>query len=92
MNTAKQVGYADAVGNSRVRKMGPKEIRSVETEIGEKGGHTTMHRFKNSGDGPYHESEGPHIFGASEGHKLVEHLIEHLGIKGVKVSAAKEDD
>jgi hypothetical protein len=61
--------------------MPPKEIRSVEIEKAENGGHTVTHRFKQSLDGPYHESEGPHVFGADEGKKLMEHLTKHLGVK-----------
>jgi hypothetical protein len=68
----------------------PKELRSLEIEKGAEGGHTVTHRFKQNDGGPYHESEGPHIFGASEGKKLMEHLKEHMGIKveGDKDSAA----
>lgn len=87
---AKSVGYAEAVGNSRPKKMGPKVLRSIEIEKGEGGGHTVTHRFK-QGDGPYHESEGPHIFGESEGKKLISHLVEHLGIKGGAVADEGED-
>lgn len=79
-----QVGYAEAVNESRKgmgKKMSPKEIRSVEIEKAENGGHTVTHRFKQPSNGPYHESEGPHVFGADEGKKLVAHLVKHLGIK-----------
>ncbi len=61
------------------RNAKPKSLRSIEVEIGEKGGHTVMHRFKSS-DG-YHEPEGPHVFGKGDGKKLIEHLTKHLGIE-----------
>lgn len=35
---------------------------------------------QSANDGPYHESEGPHVFGKSEGAKLMAHLKEHLDI------------
>jgi hypothetical protein len=89
---SKQVGYAEALSTRpRPGKMGPKEIRSVEVDKGEDGGHTVTHRFKQNDGGPYRESEGPHIFGASEGKKLVAHLIKHLGIKGVTMSGAEDE-
>lgn len=77
---SKQVGYAEALSRP-AKKAGPKELRSLEIEKGSEGGHTVTQRFKNNGDGPYHESEGPIIFGESEGKKLIAHLTEHLGIK-----------
>lgn len=83
----KSVGYAEAVGNSRPKKMGPKVLRSIEIEKAEGGGHVLTHRFKQN-DGPYHESEGPHVFGKSEGAKLMAHLKEHLDISG----AGSEED
>jgi hypothetical protein len=77
---AKTIGYAEAVGNSRPpKKAGPKQIRSLEMEKAENGGHTVTHRFQHTGDGSYHESE-THVFGKSEGAKLLTHLTEHLGI------------
>ncbi len=72
--------YAEALSQkAKPRKAGPKELRSVEIEKAENGGHTVSHRFK-SNDGPYHEPE-QHVFGAAEGKKLLAHLAEHLGIK-----------
>jgi hypothetical protein len=76
--------YAEALSaNPRVKpgkKLPPTEIRSIEVEKAENGGHTVTHRFQHQSDGPYHESE-THVFGASEGAKLMSHLSEHLGIK-----------
>lgn len=80
--------YAEAL-SERPRpgkKSGPKVVRSIEVEKAENGGHTVTHRFQHNDGGPYHESEA-HVFGKSEGKKLMAHLTEHLGIK-----AAKESD
>ncbi len=86
--------YAEALSmKPRPGKAGPQEIRSVETEkAANNEGHVVTHRFKQKDGGPYHESEGPIPFGKDDGHKLVQHLIKHLGIKGVKVSAEKGDE
>jgi hypothetical protein len=71
--------YAEALSaRPKSRKMAPKELRSIEVEKAENGGHTVSHRF-NSGDGPYREPES-HVFGKSEGAKLMAHLKEHLSI------------
>jgi hypothetical protein len=79
------VGFGEAISRPRgVPKTSKKELRSIEIEKGEKGGHTVTHRFKQEGNGVYHESEGPHIFGESEGKKLLAHLTEHLGINAGK--------
>ena len=87
----KQVGYAEAVGNSRPpKKAGPKELKSVEIEKAEGGGHVVTHRFKQN-DGPYQESEGPQVFGKSEGAKLMAHLKEHLGIESKEMESGEED-
>ena len=64
----------------RAAAKAPKEIRSIEVEKAENGGHTVTHRFQHGTDGPYHEAE-THVFGKSEGSKLMVHLTEHLGIK-----------
>jgi hypothetical protein len=79
-----QCGYAEALSSrpKPPKKSAPKEIRSIEVEKAENGGHTVTHRFMHQSEGPYHEAES-HVFGASEGKKLMAHLTEHLGIKGV---------
>lgn len=84
--------YAEALSSRpKPQKAGPKELRSIEIEKGAEGGHAVTHRFKQNDGGPYHESEGPHIFGESEGAKLIAHLKEHMGIKGAKAEGAEED-
>lgn len=72
--------YAEAVNAKAVsmRKAGPKKLRSIEIEHADNGGHVVTHRF-HSGDGPYHEPE-THVFGKTEGAKLMAHLKEHAQI------------
>jgi hypothetical protein len=62
------------------KKMPKAKLRSIEVERATNGGFIATHRFVNS-SGPYRESENA-TFGADEGKKLVEHLKQHLGIKG----------
>lgn len=71
---------ANQISHRARAKQAPKEIRSIEIEKAENGGHTVTHRFQHSSDGPYHEAEN-HVFGQSEGSKLMSHLKEHLGIE-----------
>lgn len=71
--------YAEAITRSAPKRQSKKELRSVEIEKAENGGHTVTHRFR-SVEGPYHEPER-HVFGKGEGKKLVEHLKEHLGVE-----------
>lgn len=71
--------YAEAISRPSPMKKGSKELRSVEIEKADNGGHTVTHRF-HSPEGPYHEPE-THVFGKNEGKKLVEHLQNHLGIE-----------
>lgn len=72
------------------KKAGPKEIRSIEVEKAENGGHTVTHRFQHQSEGPYHEAE-THVFGKSEGAKLLAHLTEHLGINAGAANESEED-
>lgn len=74
--------YAQAVTRRPPKpgKMPAKQIRSVEIEKAENGGHVVTHRFEHSGDGPYHEAE-THVFGAGDGGKLLAHLTKHLRVK-----------
>lgn len=88
MKPVKPVGFGEAISRPRhMLKMGKKELRSMEIEKGENGGHTVTHRFHPGTNGEYRESEGPHVFGASEGKQLMAHITEHLGIKMPKESA-----
>lgn len=74
-----KASYSEALS---ARPSKPK-LRSIEIEKAENGGHVVNHRFVNSGGPGYHEPEA-HVFGESEGAKLMAHLKEHLGIKAGK--------
>lgn len=89
MSEPKSVGYAEALNSSR-KKAGPKEVRSIEVEKAENGGHTVTHRFQHQSEGPYHEAE-THVFGKSEHAKLLSHLSKHLGIKAEAPDADEEE-
>lgn len=63
-----------------------KEIRRIEIEPAENGGHTVVHHFKETmregkhGQMPqYHEPER-HVFGEDEGHEMLAHVANHLEI------------
>jgi len=81
MASVKGVSYSEALGSGLSgKKVGPKEIRSIKIEKAENGGHTVTHRFQHASDGPYREAE-THVFGASEGKKLLAHVTKHLDVK-----------
>jgi hypothetical protein len=66
---------------TKMPAMGPKVLRHIEIRPGKTGGHLVRHVFAYStGPGPSHPDE-EHVFGASEGPKLMAHLQKHLGIK-----------
>lgn len=72
-----------------------KEIRSMEIEPSENGGHTVTHRFKempsrNVGMQSYQEPEH-HVFGPDEHEDMMAHVAHHLGVKHEtgKLDAAK---
>jgi len=66
-----------------------KEIRRIEIEPAENGGHTVTHHFKESMRkskdshsgmaAQYHEPEH-HVFGRSQGHEMLAHVANHLQI------------
>lgn len=59
------------------------EIRRIEIEPSDNGGHTVTHHFKDTpGKGlssTYHASES-HVFGEQEGHEMLAHVANHLKI------------
>ena len=61
------------------------EIRRMEIEPAENGGHTITHMFKSGPSSPskgmdsYAEPE-THVFGASEGKKMMAHISDTLGM------------
>lgn len=64
----------------------PRHIHALRIELGnpkEGGGHIVHHEYR--GGGPEYmgsgEEEGPHIFGAEDGEKLIAHIRKHTGIK-----------
>ena len=66
--------------------MAKKEIRSIEIEPSENGGHTVTHRYRDmQRDGKhgiqstYVEPEH-HVFSADEGHEMLAHVANHLSI------------
>ena len=66
--------------------MAKKEIRSIEIEPAENGGHTVTHRYKDmQRDGKhgmvsnYIEPEH-HVFGPEDGHEMLAHVANHLEI------------
>lgn len=87
--TSPMVGYAEALSSKPKFGSAKKELHSIEIEKAENGGHIVRHRFE-GGDGPYHSPES-HAFGADEGHKLLSHLKEHLGIEGEPRTAEAEE-
>lgn len=64
-----------------------RELRRIEIEPAENGGHTVTHHYKEtpshsskSGMGmQYHEPEH-HVFGEHEGHEMLAHIANHLSI------------
>jgi hypothetical protein len=75
--------FRDSEGpkGTKMPSAGPKTLRRLEVTPGKNGGHSVNHVFNyNPGPGPSHPDE-EHIFGASEGPKLMAHLQKHLGIK-----------
>lgn len=54
------------------------EVRSIEHERSENGGHVFKHNFENHGAG-YKEPE-MHTFGKSEGREALEHFAKHAGL------------
>ena len=59
----------------KMPKAGPKVLRQMTITPGKSGGASVQHIFK--GD----QLDEEHIFGASEGPKLMAHLAKHLGVK-----------
>jgi hypothetical protein len=64
--------------------MAKKEMRRMEIEPAENGGHTVTHHYreavgKGGMSGSYQEPE-QHVFGANEGHEMLAHVANHLEI------------
>jgi hypothetical protein len=77
------------------------QIRRIEIEPAENGGHTVTHHYKeeprkNSRSHAgvameYHEPEH-HVFGKEEGHEMLAHLANHLGIAEPKDAAEEHEE
>lgn len=75
------------------------KIRRIEIEPSENGGHTVTHHLKEKpmhstkhgmiGSG-YQEPER-HVFGKEEGHEMIAHVAEHLGINAGRGEAGEKD-
>lgn len=66
-----------------------KQLHRIEIEPAENGGHTVKHHFREIAKDSkshagvsmrYHEPES-HVFGPEEGHEMLAHIANHLGIK-----------
>lgn len=63
-----------------------KEIRRVEIEPAENGGHTVTHHFKDAvkhgrhGDVSHFVEPERYVFGPNDGHKMLAHVANHLQI------------
>lgn len=66
-----------------------KEIRRIEIEPAENGGHTVTHHYKeskvrdsksHSGIGMSYQEPEHHVFGKSQGHEMLAHVANHLRI------------
>lgn len=67
--------------------MAKKEIRRIEIEPAENGGHTVTHHFKpreKASKGLSYEYDHPapetHVFGKNEGHQMLAHVARNLDI------------
>jgi hypothetical protein len=74
-------------------KTEPRHIHTIRIEIGKDGGHVVHHEYR-GGDPEYFGGgeEGPHIFGAEDGEKLLDHIKKHAGIKESTDEEGKEDE
>lgn len=78
--------------------MAKKEIRRMEIEPAENGGHTVTHHYKEmTKEGrhgiqiSYVEPEH-HVFGADEGHEMLAHVANHLDIPELSEDEPDEPD
>jgi len=75
------------------------KLTRMEIEPAENGGHTVTHHLKampshssKMGMGmQYHEPE-KHVFGEGEGHEMLAHVANHLGIKAEESDKVENED
>jgi hypothetical protein len=78
-----------------------KQLRSMEIEPAENGGHVVTQRYKarpvlrkgamSGGMGMDSPESEQHVFGPGDGRKLHAHIAQHLGLKGAAPAAAGEE-
>jgi|SRR5579871_337919 len=76
---------------SRAKALKNKKVKSIEGERSANGGIIMRHRFDNTGEGPYKDSE-EHTFGPDEEAKALAHFAEHMGLGGRKPKQGGEED
>lgn len=72
----------------RAAKEGKREIKRIDHEKSENGGHIFTHHVE-QGNGPYREPEH-HTFGKEEGRAALEHFAKHAGLSE-HLEAPKEE-
>ena len=83
-------------GSASMAKEPTSELHHMEIHPAENGGHVVEHHFKpkmqKSGAFMEHKEPEKHVFGPTQGAKMVSHLKEHLGIGAAPAakSAGKE--
>jgi len=75
---------------SRAVALKNKKVKSIEVERSANGGMIARHRFDNSGEGPYKDSE-EHTFGKDQEKEVMAHLAEHLGLGGKKAAQTEDE-
>ena len=73
----------------------------IEIEPSENGGHTVTHHLRpkmtksrdaHSGMAMGYQEPEKHVFGADEGHEMLAHVANHLGIPEGKLGAEEKDE
>jgi hypothetical protein len=77
-----------------------KQLESIEIHPGENGGHRVVHNFKREAGKKGGAMSGglvmerpkseEHLFGASEGSKVIPHIAKALGLKAPALNAGNE--
>ncbi len=63
----------------------PRHVHAIRIEIGKDGGHVVRHEMRGGSPEVFGGGEeGPHIFGAEDGEKLLAHLKKHANISSTK--------
>ena len=77
------------------------QLRRMEIEPAENGGHTVTHHLKpkmtksrdaHSGMAMGYQEPEKHVFGADEGHEMLAHIANHLGIPEGKLGKEEKDE